>query len=83
MHLSKKTSESLKKGSKEKYKKRISGPEVLEIIWEQVFPEDTELRIRRAFEMLLNNDTLISNGQDISVDNNLKHCYSDPMDVLI
>jgi len=26
----------------------------LEIVWEQVFPEDAEQRIRRAFEMLLN-----------------------------
>lgn len=41
-----------------KYKKTCKiGPDKkeLEIVWEQVFPEDAELRIQRAFEMLLNN----------------------------
>ena len=26
------------------------------VIWEQVFPEDTELRVQRAFEMLLGDE---------------------------
>lgn len=28
------------------------------VIWEQVFPEDAELRIQRAFEMLLGNGVI-------------------------
>ena len=31
-------------------------PFKFKVIWKQVFPEDTELRIQRAFEMLLSDE---------------------------
>jgi hypothetical protein len=49
MEISKKAVRKHKKTCK-------TGPDKkdLEIVWEQVFPEDAEQRIQRAFEMLLN-----------------------------
>ena len=42
--------------------KKANHPELfdpfkLEVSWKQVFPEDADLRIQRAFEMLLNNES--------------------------
>jgi hypothetical protein len=44
--------------------KKSNSPNKFKIIWKQVFPEDAELRIQRAFEMLLSDDSNeISNNQ--------------------
>ena len=45
----------IKKGLRgfKKTKMKKKGPPKLEIVWEQIFPQDAELRIQRAFEMLL------------------------------
>lgn len=54
MKISKKTIKKHKKTRKESGK-GVSNKNDLEVIWEQVFPEDAERRIQRAFEMLLSN----------------------------
>lgn len=58
MHLNRKMTTRSRKNHKEKHEKEISAPEVLEIIWGQVFPKDAEMRIRTAFEMLLNDSVI-------------------------
>lgn len=35
---------------------------IREVIWEQVFPEDAELRIQKAFEMLLGEELGLTNN---------------------
>lgn len=54
MKISKKTVGKYKKACKGNSRKEISDKNDLEVIWEQVFPEDAEQRIQRAFEILLN-----------------------------
>lgn len=52
MKSSKKTIKKYRKIRKQSDKK-VSDKGNLEVVWEQVFPEDAEQRIQRAFEMLL------------------------------
>lgn len=57
--------EAIKKSGKDIYSKKHKAdpPGELQVIWEQVFPEDAESRIQQAFEMLLGG-SLISHFDD-------------------
>jgi len=37
---------------------------IKKVIWEQVFPEDAEIRIQKAFEMLLGDEFRLTNVDD-------------------
>jgi len=51
-----KTSKKILKKHK-KIRKQSGEKNDLEVVWEQVFPEDAERRIQRAFEMLLSDNS--------------------------
>ncbi|MFA6130500.1 MAG: hypothetical protein WC731_05925 [Candidatus Omnitrophota bacterium] len=53
MGIAEKTVKEYKKTCKE-IGRGISNKNDLEVVWEQVLPEDAEQRIQRAFEILLN-----------------------------
>ena len=59
MGISKKAAKEHKKTCK-KVDRGISNKKDLEVVWEQVFPEDAEQRIQRAFEILFNKSKSLS-----------------------
>jgi len=46
------------------------------VIWEQVFPEDAEIRIQQAFEMLLGEEFGLTNSaQSVQLGTTVDRCY--------
>lgn len=84
MQSGRKATKEHKKAYRKKSNKKSSNVEDLEIVWEQVFPEDAEIRIQRAFEMLLSDDfdppSKANAPLKPSVDNSSKGDYADSKD---